>query len=66
MGAEIFADVSRVQGFHRDVAGGTVQFWSVIDALGDAVEETLNLQVLKQEPSWVFPLKIERNWMSKT
>lgn len=72
MDAEIFADISVVQGFQRDVAGGTVWWsvqvwqWSVTDDLGDAVEETLNLQVLKQEPCWVFPLKIERDWMSQT
>lgn len=45
MGAETFADVSF--GLQRDVAGGSVQVWSVIGDLGDAVEQTLKLQVLK-------------------
>lgn len=62
MGAEIFAGGSIVQGLWRD---GSEQVWSVIDELGDAVEQTLNLQGLKLEPFWVFPLKIERDWMSK-
>lgn len=66
MGAEIFAGGSVVQCFWRDVAGGSEQVWSVIDELGDAVEQTLNLQGLKLEPFWVFPLKIEKDWMSKT
>lgn len=66
MGAEIFAGGSVVQHLWRDVAGGSEQVWSVIDELGDAVEQTLNLQGLKLEPFWVFPLKIEKDWMSKT
>lgn len=48
------------------MAGGNIQVWSLTGDMAGAVEHTLNLQVLKSEPYWVFALKIERDWRSKT
>lgn len=42
-----------------------MQGLSVVNGLGDAMENIQNLQVPKCRPYWMTELKIERGWISK-